>query len=353
MKIKRTTLWLTLAAVILLIFLSIYGAFIGAEKAAKFFHSIPAMIYWCVCTLLIISGLIVFVKLRTRPSLLAIHLGCALVILGSLWASPKGHQLAAKLTGKEKVDEGYMIIFEGQKDNRIFAGDFKTQVGTLDFEVGLNDFRLDYYDLNKKQTPKLYIQIPDGTVYIIDAITDNTFEFAKGTLTVMETFDDFKLQMVDDKRVATNGQNLNDNPAVEVRIDLVDGTTYTRYAFEKFPAMAHYSEKDGFELKYVSQTPQTPQMVKDYYSDLVILENDTQTTSKTIEVNHPLHYKGYHFYQDSYDSENGQYTILAVTSDSGLYAVYAGYILLCIGIVWQLWIKETLNYLSKNKKAVA
>lgn len=41
-------------------------------------------------------------------------------------------------------------------------------------------------------------------------------------------------------------------------------------------------------------------LVKEYSSDLTILENGKEVLKKTIEVNHPLHYKGLAFYQSSY-----------------------------------------------------
>lgn len=41
-------------------------------------------------------------------------------------------------------------------------------------------------------------------------------------------------------------------------------------------------------------------LVKEYISDLTILENGKEVLKKTIEVNHPLHYRGLAFYQSSY-----------------------------------------------------
>ncbi|MHC4738450.1 MAG: hypothetical protein ACYS9Y_06060, partial [Planctomycetota bacterium] len=52
---------------------------------------------------------------------------------------------------------------------------------------------------------------------------------------------------------------------------------------------------------------------------------------------------GYHFYQHSYDAEAGQYTALRVTSDTGLGFVYAGYVMLCVGVIWHLWLREIFS----------
>ncbi len=89
--------------------------------------------------------------------------------------------------------------------------------------------------------------------------------------------------------------------------------------------------------------------VKDYFSDVILLEGKKQITKKSIEVNHPIHYGGYHFYQHSYDPEKGQYTILTVYSDSGLNLVYAGYLMLCSGILWHFWFKHFIKFFKRSQ----
>ncbi len=89
--------------------------------------------------------------------------------------------------------------------------------------------------------------------------------------------------------------------------------------------------------------------VKDYFSDVILLEGEKQITKKSLEVNHPLHYGGYHFYQHSYDPEKGQYTILTVYSDSGLNLVYAGYLMLCSGILWHFWFKHFIKFFKRSQ----
>jgi hypothetical protein len=80
--------------------------------------------------------------------------------------------------------------------------------------------------------------------------------------------------------------------------------------------------------------------ISDYISELQVIENQRIVKEKNIEVNHPLHYGGYHFYQQDYDHEEGRYTVLQVTSDSGLTFVYSGYFMLCIGIFWHFWFRK-------------
>lgn len=98
-----------------------------------------------------------------------------------------------------------------------------------------------------------------------------------------------------------------------------------------------------FRIEYYSDESD----IRDYYSDLILLEGEKQIARKTIEVNHPLHYGGYHFYQHSYDPEKGEYTILTVYSDSGLNLVYAGYLMLSLGILWHFWLRHIGAYVKK------
>ena len=66
-----------------------------------------------------------------------------------------------------------------------------------------------------------------------------------------------------------------------------------------------------------------------------------------IEVNYPLHYGGYHFYQHDYDVKDERFSVLHVTSDTGLYLVYFGFLLLCIGTIWHFWLKHLQAFPKK------
>jgi len=77
--------------------------------------------------------------------------------------------------------------------------------------------------------------------------------------------------------------------------------------------------------------------IRDYFSDLAVMVGGETVAEKTIEVNDPLHWGGYHLYQSDYDHEAGRYTVLQVVSDSGLLAVWAGMVLLVGGAFWRFW----------------
>jgi hypothetical protein len=83
--------------------------------------------------------------------------------------------------------------------------------------------------------------------------------------------------------------------------------------------------------------------VRAYNSDVEVLQDYRRVAHKVIQVNHPLHYGGYHFYQYDYDKRDGRYTVLLVVSDSGLWAVWAGFVLLVGGACWKLWLVPVWN----------
>ncbi len=93
--------------------------------------------------------------------------------------------------------------------------------------------------------------------------------------------------------------------------------------------------------------------IKDYKSILRVVENGKTMMTKTIEVNSPLKYKGFVFYQSSYDPEGERYTGLQVTKNPGLLVVYTGFILLCLGIVFIFYVKPFLRRKFQKGKKIA
>lgn len=89
-------------------------------------------------------------------------------------------------------------------------------------------------------------------------------------------------------------------------------------------------------------------MPRAYKSDLVVLEERKAVVEKTVQVNDPLHYGGFHIYQSSYDRQGGRYTVLLVKSDSGLWLVYAGLFLLGVGSFWWCWVGPVRSFFKRE-----
>lgn len=408
-RFRRSVLWAGLALIVLLIFLSIYGAFVGAQRAKDFFNSLPLAIYWLALILLLVIGLVVFSRLVRVPALLFIHAGCILVLLGSIWASQAGHKLQKHLFGIDKIPTAQMTIYEGYSESHVvledryqmllfsvepnfqsdldngtisqaFRQEFeKNQVPLsqgvtvslepatntwvvtdnshvyfvrkeddrlniydplreLPFHVRLKDFRVEYY-----QPDSLLIQTRQGKSWRIPVEIGREIPLGEdfGTVKVVRTFASFKIKMEEGGSVPYDDPNSPPNPALEVQLKSPDGDIATRYVFERFPGHVH--PEDELYLRYL-------RIISDYVSELQIIENNEVVAEKNIEVNHPLHFRGYHFYQHSYDADAGQYTVLMVVSDTGLTFVYAGYLMLCIGAFWHFWLRHIFTAIrSRNE----
>ena len=234
-------MFLALGLIVLLIILSVYSTFIGAQLARELFNSVPMQIFWFLITIGLIGALFLFPSFVKRPSLFLIHLGCIGVLAGSIFASETGHRMYQQLFKRYKLRSGQMLIYEGQKTNKVITFDHQV-VFELPFELGLDDFRVEYYK-------------PDGKSAML--------------------------------------------------------------------------------------------MPKDFISDVSVIEDGKIVKKKAIEVNKPLYYGGYLFYQSSYDDEAGKYTVLNVVSDNGLFLVFGGYLLLALGLIGGCLLKPINSKLRK------
>jgi len=328
-KFKRTVMWIVLVLLILSIFLSIFGAFVGAEREREFFNSLPLAVYWLAFILLLIVGLTLFRRLVGVPGLLLIHTGCIAVLAGSMWGSEAGHKLQKELFRIDKIRKGQMVIPEGGRENRVLLENNK-QIKELPFSVELKDFRIEYYkpqylQIRTRQGKSWRIPVEIGTEFPLGA------DF--GTVKILRAFENFKVNIEGGKNVPFDDPQPGFNPALEVQIESAEGQVVTKYVFERFGG--HVQPADRLLLSYHRN-------ISDYISELQIIENNKVVAEKNIEVNHPLKFGGYNFYQHSYDDQAGQYTVLLVVSDTGLTVVYAGYLMLCIGVCWHLWLRHLL-----------
>ncbi len=79
-----------------------------------------------------------------------------------------------------------------------------------------------------------------------------------------------------------------------------------------------------------------------YASDIVVKDGDNETPYR-IFMNNVLDYKGYRFFQSSYDLDEAG-TILNVNKDPGKIPTYIGYTMLIIGFLW--------GYAAKNSRFI-
>ncbi len=327
-NIKMTILKLSLFLIILLIILSIIGASFGAQNAQKLFNSLPSRIFWGIWLITLCSCFFLFPKMRKNISLLAIHFSILLILIGFILSSQISHKILqqtpiSKFLSIPKVPQANMIIFEGQKENRIITMP-NQKIFQLTFYVKLNDFKIKYYEPGQ-----LIIITPEKSIYIIPAKINAKINITGyGTLKITRTFKNFKINFEQDNPIPIDSKQDGDNPAIEIQRIRPDKQQETYYIFSRYPEFSK-APKD-LKLIYSKQ-------IKDYISDVSIIKDDKIILTKKIRVNHPLSFGGYQFYQLSYDEKDEKYTILLVVSNLGARVIFAGYILLIVGIIWNFY----------------
>ena len=335
-RIRGLLQWAGLFVILLLTAFSIFGAFLGTERAQRFFNSIPVSVYWVLFAVLLVAGIAFFPRLLHIRGLFLVHLGCVLVLAGGIWGSQAGLEIQDALLGTDTIRAGQMVIHEGQTQKTVSTENAgqkdpaspRSAEASLPFAVKLVDFKIEYY-----VPGLLLIQTTGGDVIKIKAEpgTDCNIGSDYGSVEILRQFENFKLMLEGDKRIVIDDPNGNPNPALELLLKRPDGSQVTRYAFERFAGHVNVNDKLAFSYR---------RAIRDFISDLEVVKDNKVVVQKNIEVNKPLHFSGYIFYQQGYDNEAGQYTVLRITTDKGLMTVYLGYILLCAGAFWHLWFRH-------------
>ena len=305
--VRRVVILAGLAAVGLLVVLSVVGAFLGAERARAMFNSPPLVAFWLLLAGLLVAGLVAYGPLRRSPALAAVHLGALLVVVGGILGSDAVHTLARRVFGVRKLSSGYMVIGEGEIGRELFDADGRL-VGELPFALGLEAFRVEYYrlarpwrlgvdapgpDATRRQAeidwavgrwsalpftsarvkvlrylpsarsvyeagagPRLEVVVSGQTVASVPAEAGRTVSLGGpvGTLRVLEVF--ANLQVCGGRAVDAPGHERAGGPAVKVEFRRPDGRRSVGFVFAG-PAQppGHGALAEGLELRYVVPRP--------------------------------------------------------------------------------------------------
>jgi hypothetical protein len=341
--------------------------FFGGAGTRAFFHSTPLVVFWFALLALLAAGLVFFRRLAATPAGLAMHLGSLLIVGGAIWGSPEAHAFRAEHFGSDKVPVGFVRLFPGQTKHRLNDLDFQTSLVELPFSLHLNDFHIDHYAVEAKECRLAVVYLSHSEAEDEPGHTEpEYFDWGIGReieipgtgvrVTVLRSLD--HARYTEEGDVVQDPESLL--PAIEIALAFEDRRRQfwlapepgERYAgvplalvLKSAPAAQDFME--GPFLLFVMP----PMQPKSYVSDVEVLEGTQSIGHKIIEVNHPLHRGGYHFYQADvdYSDHYGEGTILRVVSDSGLLAVYLGFFLLVAGAFWRFWIEPAGEYLWNKK----
>ncbi len=233
------------------------------------------------------------------------HVGFIVIVIGVIM-------------GRAWSEKGMMVIGEGEMNDVVELRNGGTV--KLPFALGLDDFRMEYYsDLivtspgsaetaRRTVDPGDALRSPDGRYVVrVEAIHPDALVDEHGHVT--ERSRDF---------IA---------PVMEVSV--------TEGGVEKARTVLHPSESPSplpgldLALQYFIDPHHPP---KDWFSEIVVIENGRARGRKSVRVNHPLDFGGWRFYQSSYDQEAMRYTVFEAARDPGVPVVYAGFVVLLAGV---------------------
>lgn len=119
-------------------------------------------------------------------------------------------------------------------------------------------------------------------------------------------------------------------------IEIKEGQRVDRYWIEDDVSRSldfSLSLKD-FSVEFYPNEREEMRFVKSYRSLVNIKKDDNILKEGLIEVNKPLNFGGFNFYQYGYDEDLPNQTVLQVVKDPGLPLAYTGYLVLLIGMVF-------------------
>lgn len=261
--------------------------------------------------------------------------------------------------------KGYIEIREGQS-----IAHFLTSRGPakMPFEVHLVKFELEHYEnqaveshqheepdtLNITWTDRriqTQVVVKVGAQTIIHPPDEAPTVSNAFRAVVSRYVPDFVIDMTT-REVGTRSEEPR-NPAILVSVEGRD-VQVAKWLFANHPEfdMLHSSSDKKTEgnlaMRYystggarLSQVKERSKRIKSFKSALQLLEDGKVCKEKTIEVNSPLSYRGYIFYQSGYNPQDLTWSTLQVVKDPGVPVVYTGFSCMIAGLIMLLCLKPT------------
>jgi cytochrome c biogenesis protein ResB len=314
---------------LILLWAIIIVSFIGAVVPAKMRPYVFAA-PWFIWLLAVFSLNLLFCVLARmsftpkKIGVTLVHLSVLLILSGSLLS----HLFSVR---------GILELEEGQSRDSFNAGGTIRKLG---FQVYLEDFALSWYSTtpDKYEIKTLVVDQNLKSSYKLDKDQEQKIGDTGYSFSVIDYLPNFGL---DEKMKPFNKSAVPDNPAVLLQINSSE-VSEKRWVFAKHPGMGRNKDPNiRFLFNYMP-------VIKEFRSQLKITDEiANRTTSANIRVNFPFSHKGYTFYQSGYDQGNLKFTSLDVVRDPGVGFVFAGFLLLNLGLVVIFYPK--LKKVSKSR----
>lgn len=244
---------------------------------------------------------------RSTPGLFITHFSLVIILLGAL--------ISTLLSQK-----GFMGLSEGEVKDIFFIGDKQQK---LNFKLFLERFVIQWHEPESHQLVVYFEDENRRQTYSVRLQEECRVRGTDYSFVALRYLCDF---FIDQNGICKNKSERPDNPALLIQINHPSHSE-KRWIFAKF----HFSPsgKDN-NIQFIYNFKE---MIKDFQSHIKLIDQGKTVLSRVIRVNQPLKYKGYTFYQSSYDPDELNWTGLQVVNDPGVGWVFTGFIFLNIGLV--------------------
>ncbi|MHB1189511.1 MAG: cytochrome c biogenesis protein ResB [Armatimonadota bacterium] len=261
------------------------------------------------------------------------HLSILVIFVGAVYGSLFGF-------------EGYTAITEGQSTSA-YAREGSNKMSSLGFRVALNDFRVEY---DTDHTPTAYtsdLRIYEGDKLVARKVIDVNHPLTYRGISFHQSdygMDSLMLKVTDPKGKSEHvtfgietvagpmGKQftLGENPFKEIKIG---GRKVTIFAHDFTPDYAEGHEVAGSDL---SINPAVMLMANDRFPEYKGL--DAWSNLGWLERSKPVKYKNLTIEIENAVESSG----LQVSSNPGLYVIYAGFALLLLGIFLSFYVQRMI-----------
>jgi cytochrome c biogenesis protein ResB len=248
------------------------------------------------------------ISARRRPDVLLTHIAVLTVLAGGMVTGIRGRRGSLPLTVGQTSDTA-----EGKPGFR------------LPFAVKLEDFRIETYGPMRHRV--MVASRQEGWREVAQVEPGGPAAALRSGGVRVKALDYYPDFFLGGGGPATKSQNPA-NPALRLELSDAQGSE-KHWGFARFPDF-HSNPKQRYRVLYEPVEPR----IKQFRSEVSILEGGWIAARRTLEVNKPLRWKGYTLYQAGYDPENPHFSSLLVSRDPGVPVVYAGFLLLISGLTW-------------------
>ncbi|MBM4039781.1 MAG: cytochrome c biogenesis protein ResB [Planctomycetes bacterium] len=261
----------------------------------------------------------------------AVHLSIVLIVAGALAKGLAGSEGVLTVAEGEASD-AFQVGQEATADGRV-----RVRTAPLGFTLRLDDFDIERYDAAREVL--LVAPAPGQPQREERLLIGQPTPIGSGgtTIEVLRYVPHFVYSLEEKKVISASDQPIN--PAIQVRVKTPEGERtrwlYARHDLDAFHG--HGAANDGPQLRYLGHLPGP---VKSYTSHVTILDaHGNETRQAAIRVNEPLTVGRYTIYQSGFDPRTERSSTLEVVHDPGVPFVFAGFILMPLGIAFVFYIQ--------------